>query len=117
MICIARATPHKILTYLGILFKSLNSFIILINNIRNLAQKYKEEIQQKLPKIYSQDLINNLFKNPYIKIDFLQNYLQVSYFTARKYLELLAENGFLDKIQIGKSNFYINQPLIDILME
>ncbi len=91
--------------------------IVLINNIRNLVQKYKEEIRQKLPKIYSQDLINNLFKNPYTKIDFLQNDLQVSYLTARKYLELLAENGFLDKIQIGKSNFYINQPLINILMD
>ena len=91
--------------------------IVLINNIRNLVQKYKEEIRQKLPKIHSQDLINNLFKNPYTKIDFLQNDLQVSYLTARKYLERLAENGFLNKIQIGKSNFYINQPLINILMD
>jgi hypothetical protein len=29
------------------------------------------DIKRSVPKIYSQDLINNLFKHPYTKIDLL----------------------------------------------
>ncbi len=34
--------------------------------------------------------------------------------TATKYIELLAENGFLEKEKIGRSNFYINTPLYQL---
>mgnify|MGYP003575178263 CR=1 FL=1 len=88
--------------------------IILITDIKNVMQDYKTRIRTELPKIYSQDLINNLFKNPYTKIDFLQNDLKVSYLTARKYLEILADKEYLIKVQIGKSSYYINQPLLNV---
>jgi len=86
----------------------------LITDIKNVMQDYKTRIRTELPKIYSQDLINNLFKNPYTKIEFLQNDLKVSYLTARKYLEILAEKGYLFKVQIGKSSYYINEPLLNV---
>jgi hypothetical protein len=38
----------------------------------------KKKISAELPKIYSQDLINNLFKHPYTKIDFVVQDLQVT---------------------------------------
>ena len=41
-------------------------------------QKYKMVIRENEPKIYSQDLINNLFKHPYTKIEFLVNDLGIS---------------------------------------
>lgn len=88
--------------------------IDLITDIKNVMQDYKTRIRTELPKIYSQDLINNLFKNPYTKIDFLQSDLKVSYLTARKYLEILAEKDYLLKVQIGKSSYYINQPLLNV---
>ncbi|WP_035694300.1 Fic family protein [Flavobacterium soli] len=87
--------------------------IDLVTAIKNLMQEYKNRIRKELPKIYSQDLINNLFKNPYTKIDFLQKDLGVSYLTARKYLQILADKGFLLKVQIGKSSYYINEPLLN----
>ena len=90
--------------------------IDLITNINNLMQDYKTEIQIKLPKIYSQDLINNLFRNPYTKIEFLEQELKVSYLTARKYLDVLAESGFVEKTKVGKTNYYINTTLIKVLM-
>lgn len=90
--------------------------IDLITNINNLMQDYKTDIQTKLPKIYSQDLINNLFRNPYTKIEFLEQELKVSYLTARKYLDVLAENGFVEKTKVGKTNYYINSALIKVLM-
>lgn len=43
----------------------------IIRGIKKLMMDYKQKIRTNLPKIYSQDLINNLFKHPYTKIDFL----------------------------------------------
>jgi len=88
--------------------------IVLISNIRNLMQDYKNRIRKELPKLYSQDLLNNLFRHPYTKIEFLMDELMVSRPTATKYIELLAENGFLEKEKIGRSNFYINTPLYQL---
>lgn len=90
--------------------------IDLIVNIRNLMQQYKKDIRSKMPKVYSQDLLNNLFRHPYTKIDFVMRDLQVSRLTARRYLELLVSNGFLSKEKIGRSNFYINKPLFSLFI-
>lgn len=89
--------------------------IDLVQNIKNLMQDIKYKIRAELPKIYSQDLLNNLFKNPYTKIEFLQNDLGVSRRTAQNYLDAISEIRILDKIKIGKSNYYINNSLIDVL--
>lgn len=64
-----------------------------------------------MPKIYSQDLINNLFKHPYTKIDFVVQDLQVSRQTASKYLDKLVEIGLLNPHKFGKEKFYINTAL------
>ncbi len=85
--------------------------IELIDNIRNLMQKYKHGIRDKFPKVYSQDLLNNLFRHPYTKVEFVMNDLRVSRLTASRYLELLVKGNFLKKEKIGRSNFYINAPL------
>ena len=90
--------------------------IELIINIRKLMQQYKRDIRSKLPKVYSQDLLNNLFRHPYTKIDFVMRDLQVSKLTARRYLELLVGNGFLSKEKIGRSNYYINGPLFTVFI-
>ena len=37
--------------------------------------------------------------------------------TATKYLEQLVEHGFLLKHKIGRSNFYINQPLLELFLK
>jgi len=88
----------------------------LIVKIRQLMQDYKQGIRKNLPKIYSQDLLNNLFRHPYTKIEFVQKDLQVTWLTARRYLELLVNNGFIVKRKIGRSNFYINSPLFAIFI-
>jgi len=77
-------------------------------------QDFKSRIRNELPKIYSQDLLNNLFKHPYTKIEFVEEELTVTRITATRYLNLLVESGFLKKQKIGKSNFYINEPLFEL---
>ena len=85
--------------------------ITLINSIKILMQQYKHQIREKSPKMYSQDLLNNLFKHPYTKIDFVMRDLNVSRITATSYLDNLVELDILEKHKIGRSNYYLNQAL------
>jgi len=105
-----------ILFMLDSISKTAKGTIELINDIRLLMAEYKLAIRDRLPKIYSKDLLETLFKHPYTKIEHVENDLQVSYLTARTYLDKLAESGFLDKQKIGKSNFYINIGLLNIFL-
>jgi Fic family protein len=87
-----------------------------INTVRAISQqltKTKRELRHL--KFYSQDLLNNLFAHPYTKIEFLQRDLQVSRLTASKYLDAIVEGGWLKKQKIGRSNFYVNEALFNIL--
>jgi hypothetical protein len=87
----------------------------LISSMKALMQRYKQEIRKDLPKLYSQDLLNNLFKYPYTKIEFLERDLQISGRTAVRYLEALIEKGLLQKQKIGRDNFYLNEALFALL--
>lgn len=91
--------------------------IELIVQIKALMMHYKHRIREELPKIYSQDLLNNLFRHPYTKIEFVVNDLKVSRLTATKYLGQLVEKGILEKQKIGRSNYYINTPLYDLFAQ
>ncbi len=86
----------------------------LIESIRNLMNNYEERIKKDLPKIYSHELLNNLFRHPYTKIEAVQDDLGVSRLTASKYLAALSEKGFVEKHRFGKYNYYVNGPLIRI---
>ncbi len=85
-----------------------------IQGIKTLMMDYKEKIRNNEPRIYSQDLINNLFRHPYTKIASVQNDLQVSRLTAQKYLNKLVDLGLLRKAKIGKTNYYINDNLVQL---
>ena len=85
-----------------------------VQAIKAALMDYKHRIRDG-HKFYSQDLINNLFSHPYTKIEFLQRDLDVSRMTATRYLDALAEGGFLHKQKIGRGNYYINLALNDIL--
>lgn len=87
----------------------------IVRGIRKLMLKHKQLIRIKLPKIYSQDLINNLFKHPYTKIDFLVQDLGITRQTASKYLEQLMDLEILSVHKIGKEKFYINTELYHFL--
>jgi Fic family protein len=85
--------------------------IALILEIKKLMMDYKHRIRAGY-KFYSQELINNLFRHPYTKIEFIQNDLEVSRVTASSYLNQLANDGFLTKKKLGVGNYYINTPLV-----
>lgn len=88
--------------------------IDLIIKIKELMLDYKHRLRDNY-KFYSQDLLNNLFKHPYTKIEFVVNDLGVSRLTAANYLNKLSDDNMLRKDKLGTGNYYINEELFYLL--
>lgn len=86
-----------------------------IHKLRDLMAGTQERIKAQLPKVYSLELLNTLFKHPYTKIDFVIRDLGVSRPTAASYLDTVAHSGFLEKQKLWRSSYYINTPLFELL--
>lgn len=89
----------------------------IVTGIRQQMADVKHRLREDLPKIYSQELLNNLFRHPYTRIEYLQNDLDVSRQTAAKYLDTLAEQGFVEKHRSGKHNYFINVALVKLFLD
>jgi len=87
----------------------------LIKAIKILMQRYKQRLRTEQPKLYSQDLLNNLFRHPYTKIDFMMRDMGVTRITATRYLNLLVEMKLLELVKVGRTNFYLNRALFELL--
>ncbi len=87
----------------------------LIKKIMKSLEITGQEIKEKLPKIYSRELVDLLFFEFYTKISFIQEGLQVTRKTAAGYLAALEENGFLSSEKIGRERIFLNKRLFDIV--
>ena len=74
-----------------------------------------ERLKTNAPKIYSKELVDVLFEQPYCKISFLVERGIAKEQTASRYLRQLTGLGELDMIKRGRENYYINKPLWNIL--
>lgn len=88
----------------------------LVSGIGELMQEAKHRMRDELAKLYSQELLNNLFRHPYTRIEYFQGDLKITRQTAARYLDSLAEHGFVDKHRAGKNNYFINTRLVRLLM-
>ena len=88
--------------------------IRLIKGISKLMSEYKNVLRPLFGKQYKHELLNNLFFHPYTKIEFIEKDMMVQRKTAAKYLDLIVENGLLDKVKIGHTNYYVNIQLMDL---
>lgn len=91
--------------------------LALVEGMRAQMVSAKRRMRDELPNLYSQDLLNNLFRHPYTRIEFVVTDLKVSRQTAAKYLDLLAEKGFVEKHRSGRSNYYINTALVRLFLD
>jgi len=89
----------------------------LVDGIRQQMASVKHRMRDELPQLYSQDLLNNLFRHPYTRIEYVRNDLKKTRQTASEYLKKLAEHGFVQKHRIGTSNYYVNANLVHLFME
>ena len=90
----------------------------LVEGIRSQMASVKQRMRAQLPKLYSQELLNNLFRHPYTRIEYVQKELDLkSRQTAAKYLDELAAAGFVEKHQAGRNNYYINTDLVQLFFD
>jgi Fic family protein len=97
--------------------KTSRTTLALVEGIRKQMADVKQRMRTQLPKLYSQDLLNNLFRHPYTRIQFVRDDLRVTRQTAAEYLEQLVEKGFLEKHKSGRSNYYINTALVALFLQ
>jgi hypothetical protein len=74
--------------------------------------------KEKLPpRVYSKDLIEIVFRQPYTKGQFLVDAGIVKRQAAAEYLKKLEEISVLSMRKIGKENLYLNTKLYELLSE
>lgn len=86
-----------------------------INNIEKLMNNMSKEIQSKLPRIYSKELIEVLFHLPYTKRSSLEQAGLGNLKTSGTYLSELEKAGFLKSEIVGKEKLYLNFRLMKVL--
>jgi len=86
-----------------------------VNAIHDLFTKTQEMVKTKLPDIYSYELLEILFNQPYCKIGFIVDAGIASRNTAGKYLSELEKAGILVMHKSGNEFLYLNKRLFDIL--
>jgi Fic family protein len=87
-----------------------------IAQIKKLMGEMGIEIQKQLPKVYSKDLMEVLFRLPYTKRQILESAGLGNIKTVGNYLKELEQAGFLKSEQVGKEKLYLNHILLEILV-
>lgn len=106
-----------ILYMLDMIEETSNKGLERLNKITTIMDKTANEIKNKLPKIYSKDLVEILFRLPYTKRQHLIDENIGNPKTVGNYLQTLEEHGFLKSVKVGKEKLYLNQQLLKILEE
>lgn len=88
-----------------------------IQKIESLMNNMGAEVQGELPNIYSKDLLEILFRLPYVKRGFLEDSGIGNIKTSGNYLKRLEEKGFLTSMMLGKEKLYLNYRLMDVLQD
>lgn len=89
--------------------------IELIKKIQTEMELYKEQFIKKLPKIYSEKLLDSLFYEVYTKINYIEERCNITRQTAASYLNQLVEAGLLEYEKVGRESIYKNTRLIELL--
>ncbi|MGB4846412.1 MAG: Fic family protein [Saprospiraceae bacterium] len=106
-----------ILYMLDAVIETATDTIRVIKAMHEAMDLYRNILQTMAPKIYSQDLLYNLFRHPYTKIEYMMKDLSMSRNTIMRYLETLQKLDLLEKRKIGRDNYYLNKALLSLLIE
>lgn len=86
-----------------------------IDAVRDLESHTSDFVRNRLPKIYSHELINLIFKLPYCRISDVIGAGIAKRQTASNYLKQLVEAGVLDEVDSGKEKLFVHPKLYDLL--
>ncbi|MEX0828403.1 MAG: Fic/DOC family N-terminal domain-containing protein [Haliea sp.] len=85
--------------------------------IRELMDRTAAEVQTALPSIYSRELVEIIFVQPYCRIANLVEAHIAKRQTASVYLKQLCEIGVLEEIKVGREKLFINPQLMRLLTQ
>ena len=88
-----------------------------ITAIRALENETVRYVQKMLPKIYSRELVEMIFTQPYCRIANLVNADIAHRQSASKYLKELARVGVLQEYALGKEKLFIHPRLMDLFRQ
>jgi Fic family protein len=88
-----------------------------IISIRDLADHTAEYVREELPKIYSRELIDTIFEQPYCRINNLVEADIAKRQTASEYLKKLENIGVLAEQRVGRERPYIHPKLIELITQ
>ncbi|MCE0827801.1 Fic family protein [Buttiauxella sp. A2-C2_NF] len=80
--------------------------------VRELIETTTAWIREKLPKIYSWELVQVLFAQPYCRIENLVDGGIAKRQTASVYLKQLVDIGVLEEVTAGRERLYLNTRLL-----
>ena len=83
-----------------------------ISVVRELMAETTAYVREQLPKIYTHELIQALFAQPYCRIDNLVERGVAKRQTASTYLKQLVNIGVLEEMTVGREKLYINIRLL-----
>lgn len=86
-----------------------------IKSIRELMEHTGQYVQSSLPKIYSWELVELLFRQPYCRIGNLVDAGIAKRQTASVYLKQLCEIGILREVKSGRENIFVHPKYIELL--
>ena len=88
-----------------------------IGAIRRLAAETADFVRAELPKIYSRELVDVLFQQPYCRISNLVEEGIVGRQAAARYLKALAAAGVLREEAVGREKLFLHPRLLTLLTE
>ncbi len=86
-----------------------------ISAIRGLMDHTAEYARERLPKVYSRELIDLIFVQPYARIQSLVEAGIAKRQTASEYLKELATVGILKEVQVGREKLFVHPRFLDLL--
>ena len=86
-----------------------------LKNVTLLMEQMTTEIKETIPKVYTKELVEILFRLPYTKRQFLIDAKLGTPKTVGNYLMELEKSGFLISEKVGKEKLYLNHKLVAVL--
>jgi len=86
-----------------------------IRSILDLKDEYEQSMKQALGSSYNYELLELMFTLPYLKIELLEKKGMAHRQTASAWLKKLVNSGFLLPEKKGRTTYFINYRLMDII--
>lgn len=86
-----------------------------IGAVRGLFAETSDLIRKQLPRIYSRELVDAIFEQPYCRIGNLVERSGVGRQAASRHLKALVAIGVLSEVSIGRDKLFLNTRLLGLL--